>query len=142
MEKRKACFLTPMELFRLDLACKPLVEAFGDPPYLVGSVLTRADYRDVDVRMILYDEDYDRLIPHQAMRTILDLAFTAYLQEMTGLSIDFQFQRMTEANAQHSWPRNPLGTRKLGAWTGDAPTGPVVVTGGEPPRYESAEPLS
>lgn len=108
-------------MFLLDLACKPIVEAYGHPPYLVGSVMERADYRDVDVRLILDDDQYERLVPTPELRTMLSVAFTAYLRQATRLPIDFGIQRFTQANEQHDKPRNPLGLRHLISWTGDAP---------------------
>lgn len=113
--------LYPSLLFRLDLACKPIAEAFGTEPYLVGSLQERTagPRSDVDVRLILSDKKYDRLIRTPQMRTMLDLAFSAYLAEMTGLPVDFQIQRMTQAN-EHKGQRNPLGRRSLASWVGDA----------------------
>lgn len=125
--KRAASYLSPHEMFRLDLACKPIAEAFGCP-YLVGSVHDKPDFRDVDVRLVLDDDEYDRLITSPAERTMLSVAFTSYLREATGLPIDFGIQRRTEANAAHPTWRNPLGVRHLGNWTGDAaPTPPARV---------------
>lgn len=127
MSKRTASYLSPHEMFRLDLACKPIVEAFGHAPYLVGSVMQRPDYRDVDVRLILPDEEYDQVVTSPSMRTMLSVAFTAYLREATGLPIDFGVQRRTQANAAHPNWRNPLGRRSLTAWTGDAPVSAAVL---------------
>lgn len=119
---RSASYLSPHQMFLLDLACKPILEAFESPPYLVGSVAERHDFRDVDVRLILEDAQYDRLVPTPQVRTMLSLAFTAYLQQATGLPIDFGIQRQTQANEAHpNKPRNPLGLRTLTDWTGDAP---------------------
>jgi hypothetical protein len=115
--------LYPAMLFRLDLACKPIAEAFGCEPYLVGSVQERtAGARsDVDVRLILADKKYDRLIRTPEMRTMLDMAFSVYLSSMTGLPVDFQIQRRTQANEKHKGKqRNPLGGRPLSAWVGDS----------------------
>jgi hypothetical protein len=112
--------LSPYQLFQLDLACNPISEAFGTDPYIVGSTLTDPHPRDIDVRLILPDKKYDRLIRTPEMRTILSFAFTAYLVQATGLPIDFGIQRMTEANEQHKGPRNPLGGRRLSNWVGDA----------------------
>lgn len=115
--------LYPAMLFRLDLACKPIAEAFGAPPYLVGSTQERtAQARsDVDVRLILSDKKYDKLITSPELRTMLDIAFSAYLAQMTGLPIDFQIQRRTQANENHQGTgRNPLGVRPLSGWIGDA----------------------
>jgi hypothetical protein len=120
---RTTC-LTPYQMFRLDLACQPIVEAYGQHVYLVGSAYRPTQLtmvRDIDVRLILSDKKYDRMIPTSEVRTMLSMAFTAYLSEATDLPIDFGVQRRTEANEQHSGPRNPLGIRCLGNWTGDAP---------------------
>jgi len=117
--------LSPPRLYALDAACRPIREAFGCSPYLVGSVQERkpGPLSDVDVRLILSDEKYDRLFGKQsaAFRTILDLAFSAWLSQQTGLPVDFQIQRRTEANANHAGKqRNPLGGRALSDWLGDA----------------------
>lgn len=115
--------LHPPMLFALDLACKPIREAFGHEPYLVGSVQERkAGARsDVDVRLVLPDDEYDRLITSPSLRTMLDIAFSAYLEKFTGLPIDFQIQRRTQANAAHKGKqRNPLGGRSLANWIGDS----------------------
>jgi len=119
--------LSPPRLYALDAACRPIREAFGFGcgPYLVGSVQERkpGPLSDVDVRLILTDKKYDRLFGKQsaAFRTILDLAFSAWLTQQTGLPVDFQIQRMTEANAKHAGKQqNPLGGRSLSDWLGDA----------------------
>ncbi len=117
--------LSPPRLYALDAACRPIRQAFGCPPYLVGSVQERSPgaFSDVDVRLILPDKKYDRLFGGQnaAFRTVLDLALSAWISQQTGLPVDFQIQRMTEANANHSGKsRNPLGVRSLSDWTGDA----------------------
>lgn len=56
--------LSPPVLHRLDLACKPILDAFGHEPYLVGSVQERTAScgSDVDVRLILPDDEYDALM--------------------------------------------------------------------------------
>lgn len=117
--------LSPPLLHRLDLACKPIVEAFDVPPYLVGSYQERTATAtsDVDVRLILDDDRYDALMAGapEGFASLLDFALGAYLRELTGLPIDFQVQRQTEANTNHGGgQRNPLGRRKLSAWVGDA----------------------
>ena len=108
-------------------ACRPIALTFGlgTGPYLVGSVQERTagPHSDVDVRLILPDKKYDRLFAKQnrEFRTLLDLAFSGWLSAQTGLPIDFQIQRMTEANERHAGKqRNPLGRRTLANWLGDA----------------------
>lgn len=119
--------LSPPVLHRLDLACKHISEVFGgwNGPFLVGSVQERTagPDSDVDLRLILNDEDYDALMAGtpDGFATLLDFALSAYVRELTGLPIDFQVQRMTEANERHAGgQRNPLGRRSLTSWIGDA----------------------
>lgn len=119
--------LSPPMLHRLDLACKPIADLFpfGSGPYLVGSVQERTagPSSDVDIRLILADKNYDRLMKGtpDGFATLLDFALSAYLRELTGLPIDFQVQRRTEANERHAGKqRNPLGRRRLNNWLGDA----------------------
>lgn len=52
-------YLGPAEMLRLDTACAPIRDAFDAHPYLVGSVLDRPDYRDVDVRLVRDDDHFD-----------------------------------------------------------------------------------
>lgn len=117
--------LSPPMLHRLDLAARSIVEAFGPHVYLVGSVQERTAHEgsDVDVRLILPDKKYARLMRGQrpGFATGLDFALGAYMREVTGLPIDFQIQQQTAANANHAGKqRNPLGGRDLTDWIGDA----------------------
>lgn len=108
---RPASYLTTAEFSRLNHACLPVAEAFGGHCYLVGSSLERDDYRDLDVRVILADEEFDRTFPNVRVWSLLCLSVTEYLQRVSGLPVDFQVQRMTEANERHQGSRNPIGTR-------------------------------
>lgn len=68
------------------------------------------NYRDVDLRCILDDVDYDAMITsNQARLGLLNTAMSEWLEARTGLPIDFQFQRQTEANAEFDGPRNFVG---------------------------------
>ena len=81
-EKKRANWLPAPAFFNLNQACRVLTEAFGHHVYLVGSSLARRDHRDVDVRCILPDEEFDRLFPNQADMTRHDLtAFWSLLYE-------------------------------------------------------------
>ena len=108
-------YLDAPDLDRLDLASILVREAL-DTPYLVGSCLTRPDYRDVDIRVILFDERYDQLFPvlppqRTTLLHVLQRAFTEHYVAMTGLRIDFQIQRMSDANDRYpTGNRHPLGT--------------------------------
>ncbi len=113
MTKRACGGLTTDELYRLDHACALICDAFDhEPPYLVGSAQEGdGAYRDVDVRLILEDGTFDVLFDgNRARWELLCLAIGDYLRKATGLPIDFQIQRMTEANEKHPGKqRNPLG---------------------------------
>lgn len=109
-------------MFLLDEACKPIEEAFGEYPYLVGTAADNKAFRDVDVRLILDDEKYDALRSATGKDAVAFLGFAIgeYLAARTGLPIDFQLQRETEANEKHKGTRNPLGIRALRSYKGDA----------------------
>jgi len=115
---RKANFIGAPATFRLELACQHLNRAFGGHGcYHVGSSRERKDWRDVDVRMILEDDEFERLFPDagenswefDARWLILTVAISDWLSKETGLPIDFQFQKRSHANERHSKPRNPVG---------------------------------
>jgi hypothetical protein len=114
-------------MFLLDSACSPIWDAFGRGVYLVGTATERGQYRDVDVRAIMADKKHDRL--EKAIGgdgiAFLGIAIGQYLASLTGLPIDFQIQRQTEANHHHpNKTRNPLGTRSMLNFQGDAPPMP------------------
>lgn len=112
---------SPRQMFLLDEACKPIHAAFGYV-YLVGTAASRGTYRDVDVRCILADDAYDKLQDAIGLDAIsfLSIAVGQHLESATRMPIDFQFQRMSEANLNHAGPRNPLGVRALSNYRGDA----------------------
>jgi hypothetical protein len=106
----RASYLSPPDFHRLDWACRTITAAFnGAPVYLVGSALTRADYRDIDLRLILPDDQADQYPP--PLRLVLNIALSDLIAKTAGLPkpIDFQIQSMTEANVPEHGARNPLG---------------------------------
>lgn len=95
-----------------------ILDAFGHYPYHVGSSVLGKQWRDVDVRLILPDEEYAALrlgspgLPlRNAKWASLCRAYCALGKEMTGLPIDFQIQQESSANAEYSGPRSLLGIR-------------------------------
>jgi hypothetical protein len=114
-------YLTTLKMARLNQACVPVREALATP-YLVGTVLTSPDYRDVDVRVMLDDDEFDAIFMGRPLLwSWLCQATCAYLADATDLPIDFQVQRRSHANARYSGPRSPLGRReRLYAGGGDA----------------------
>jgi hypothetical protein len=115
----KASYVDAPRLFMLSQACSILIKAFGSVPYHVGSSLHRPDFRDVDVRMILSDDEYDAMFPgreHGAVEflharySVMCSSISLYLRKASdGLPVDFQFQGQTDANKRYPGPRHPLG---------------------------------
>lgn len=92
-----------------------LRDAFAAMPYHVGSSIYGKTWRDVDVRLMLDDDRFDALFPgYAAYRqgdawwSLLCSAISELGRRRTGLPIDFQVQRTTEANEMFSGARNPL----------------------------------
>jgi hypothetical protein len=105
----------------LNLFGKLVNDCFGSYPYLVGSAARSKEWRDVDVRLILADDEYERTIgpfqkPEELSRRwqVLNMAFSALAQRMTGLPVDFQIQQMTDTNKQYDGPRHALIIADLG----------------------------
>ena len=107
----RSLYLSVEDIWRLSQAMRPIEEAFGGTAWIVGSVLERDNWRDVDVRIILDDEDYGRIfhpvvnnevgVPcglEDQFRMVLQTAISGMLRQTTGLPIDFQVQSKTEAN--------------------------------------------
>lgn len=113
-EKHYAHYLGVSQYFALNEACRTVWDAFRGSEhvgcYLVGSVLTRRDWRDVDVRLMMADAAFDRMFGSPDVKDahelsplqLLNAAVSEWLQRRTGLPIDFQFQQMTDANEQFS----------------------------------------
>lgn len=109
--------------FKLELACQHLDRAFGGwGCYLVGSCLQRPDWRDIDVRYILDDEEFRKLFPDVDWTTdgpgswefdarwlLLTTSLSDWLKAQTGLPIDFQFQPQSHSSKRHPGPRNAVG---------------------------------
>lgn len=118
--KIKACYVGAPAIFALEQACTTINDAFGNSfgCYLVGSVLERADWRDVDVRYVMEDGAFAKLFPdagdhweHDARWLLLTVSISWWLSKATGLPVDFQIQPQTHANARHAKPRHALGLR-------------------------------
>lgn len=92
-----------------------VADYFGEHPYHVGSSLHSKDWRDVDVRLILDDADFERRFGAPQLAEVnpklaaVTLAFCALGTAMTGLPIDFQIQPMIWANERYPDNRSPLG---------------------------------
>lgn len=121
--RRKATYVGAPAVFSLELACQHINAAFGGyyGCYLVGSALERADWRDIDVRYIMRDEEFAKLFPDANINPgtwendprwlLLTTSISAWLKAQTGLPVDFQIQPQTHANDRHKGPRSALGVR-------------------------------
>lgn len=104
LTKTYANYLQHQDQHNLNVACAPFC-MMGFGTYLVGSCLERADFRDVDVRCILPDEQFAAL----PCIDTLNACVSEWLRQRTGLPIDFQFQAQTDANAKYPGKRHGLG---------------------------------
>lgn len=93
-----------------------ILAAYGHEPYLVGSATRGKTWRDVDVRLILPDDEFDALFGSvrpfglNPRWSLITAGISALGQQWTGLPIDFQIQPMTHANERYpSEFRQPLG---------------------------------
>lgn len=106
----------------LDAYAREVNDAFGHIPYLVGTAAQGKRWRDVDIRLILPDDEFDRLfpdathpggrhkIPGNALWALMCTALSDLARSRTGLPVDFQIQRQSEANRKYpNGPRIPLG---------------------------------
>lgn len=104
----------------LDEFASQVWSAFGHLPHLVGSALKTKQWRDVDVRLILSDEEYENMglgkpeASHQNGKWVsLCLAYSALGKSLTGLPIDFQIQQQSYANEKYKEQRSALGITEL-----------------------------
>lgn len=109
--RKRFSYLTVVEEYRLNWACAQLwnIDDKWLGTYHVGSSTERRDFRDVDLRTILRDEDYDA-IP-KPMRRLLQMSVSQLLTVQSGLPIDWELQPMREANVpEHEGKvRNAMG---------------------------------
>jgi hypothetical protein len=111
-ERPRKSFLSTLEFHRLEHACAIVAHGFhGKVPYLVGSSTDRSDYRDVDIRSILPDDEFDaRFGSDIEFWGLFCLGVSAYLTQVSGLPIDYQVQRQSNANEKFKGKtRNPMG---------------------------------
>jgi hypothetical protein len=84
-----------------------VADYFGHTPYHVGSSLRTKDWRDVDVRLILPDEEFAERFGEVRSSEVnpklaaVTLAFAALGKQMTGLPVDFQIQPASFANERY-----------------------------------------
>lgn len=107
--RRRSCYLSVDSYTRLELVMTGIAKAVGAMPYLVGSCLTRPDYRDVDIRVPIEDDVLTAKFDSYAEQRIVQSAMSQYLSAATGLLIDFQWQTLTEYRSYAAGTGRPLG---------------------------------
>jgi hypothetical protein len=108
--KWRANYVPAPHYFNLNHACLIINRAFdGFGCYLVGSATRTRDYRDVDIRYIMADDAFDRMFRKSGntyhfdpLWSLMCASFSLWLSQQSGLPIDFQIQRQTQANEEHS----------------------------------------
>lgn len=97
----------------LDHFGRLIFDAYGWMPYHVGSSLRGKEWRDVDVRVILDDEEWAAEFggppghfTHDPKWVVLCWSLSLLGREMTGLPIDFQIQPMRYANERWTPPEH------------------------------------
>ena len=113
---KRANFIGVPDFYNLNLICAEIFQAFDEVPYLVGSSLETRNFRDVDIRIILGNDHYERLFPGlsgnpqvSALWSLFCVAISEWMSRRTCLPIDFQIQRQSEANKEFRGKRQPLG---------------------------------
>lgn len=124
----KASYVGAPAIFALEMACQFVNAALRTESsigccYLVGSAMERPDWRDVDVRYIMSDEEFSVMFPAVDLTIdsaiwefdprwlLFNTSICKWLREQTGLPIDFQIQPQTFANRRHDKPRSAIGLR-------------------------------
>lgn len=121
-KRRKVSHVGAPACFALELACQHLNRAFGGfGCYLVGSAIERPDWRDVDVRLVMPDDEFLVLFPDVDLTChnwefdprwlLMTVSISDHLRKVTGLPVDFQFQPQGPTNERHKGPCHPLGLR-------------------------------
>lgn len=99
----------------LDAFGREIDDAFGHLPYLVGTAATGKTWRDVDVRLILPDDEFEQLFPPvprdqpDGRWGLICAAISELARQRTGLPVDFQIQRQSYANDRYPGVRQALG---------------------------------
>jgi hypothetical protein len=115
--RKRATYLFVNDFERLEEWCQKAAVLFWRPSpgylglFLVGSALSRPDFRDVDLRVILSDDRFDEEYSNPVKVRYMNRALSTWGQRETGLPIDFQVQRQTEANETYTGDRNAMGVR-------------------------------
>lgn len=121
-EKHYAHHLGVTSFIELCFAAAIVKGAFheGYGVYLVGSALTRKDWRDVDVRHIISDDEFTRRFgefvePYDQNHFLraFNLGISEWMRARCNLPVDYQVQPITKANEKYPSPGNPRNSLGL-----------------------------
>lgn len=102
VSERRQTHLGVEEVRKLDHWCRNLRVMFHESLDVihVGSSLVKPDYRDVDIRIVVEDEDYVRLSGSLNVKD-LNMLLSYWGREQTGLPIDCQVQSLDVSSDEH-----------------------------------------
>lgn len=103
-------------MLHLEAFGREVHDAFGEFPYLVESAARGKEWRDVDVRLMLPDDEFESLFPlhrkpdrQDGKWGLICAALSELARMRTGLPVDFQIQKTSWANERYSGVRHALG---------------------------------
>lgn len=112
MSKQPTDYLLHSERLLLHDWGRSVSEMFNNESvYLVGSSITKKDYRDVDVRIVLDDKQFKKL--EKMFNTeYLRIGVSLWGQKVTGLPIDFDVQPRSFANKKYKGKVKPISIKQ------------------------------
>lgn len=116
-DKKRVCYLRQPHAAELNIAVAGVCRALNEHcAYLVGSVMERPDFNDIDVVVIMDDSKFEALFGKSANTEVVpfskwfNASSSALLSKMTGLKVDFRVQKMSRANEVYGGKmRDPIG---------------------------------
>lgn len=125
--RRRETYVGSPGYFLLNQACLAVNAAFDTTCFLVGTAVSYRSWRDVDVRAIVPDEQYERLFAGitgqpriHPLWSLLCSSTSLWLGQATGLPVDFQVQSQSISTRYAGCPRVPLGLFPTVPAAGDA----------------------
>lgn len=104
--KENQSYLTTVQWFNLfHCLYMPRRNIFYNGFYLVGSALIHKDFRDIDIRTVLPEEDF---LQTEFTRKSISMWFSEWITNRLQFPVDFQIQTMGEFDS-HKGPRMVIG---------------------------------
>ncbi|PCI45809.1 MAG: hypothetical protein COB41_00635 [Proteobacteria bacterium] len=103
--KKDQSYLSTIQWYNLYYALEAVNKIFYKKHYLVGSAMTRKDFRDVDIRTVMPEEG---LLDSEFARKSMSMWISEWLSSRTQMTIDYQIQTQKEFNNE-SGPSMVIG---------------------------------